>query len=132
MTDIVVTVPRAGWPRFLEEPCTAFAQRTWLFYPDRPPLNPGDWLHVVSHGRLRCAIVIDRALMPQRGGFLACGLFRPAITIGETIDGFRGWKRVWWSPRELEEFPEWRTKSVWFPQATAEYGARIDRGGAGS
>jgi len=114
MSDVVVTIPRAGWPGFISHSIAAHCPRTYDFYGERPPLIEGDWLFFLAHRRIRCAIAVYR-VVPMGPLTRALGAFRPAVTIAERVDGFPGWRRAWFTMRELVEFPEWQTKGVWLP-----------------
>lgn len=113
MTDIVVTVPRAHWPDFIasHRPLFPCARR---FCADHPPLAVADWIFFAAHRRIRCAMEVTQVV--RRGPCLiAAGTFRPALTIAETVPGFPGWRRAWFSMREVKDFSDWRTKGIWYP-----------------
>jgi hypothetical protein len=98
----------------------------------KPPIGPGDRLYVCSWGYLRGWAPVTRlAQTPsgwaicRGGGAVACTLrvgcglkgaeYERSVQVGPPpdgicrIDGFRGWRKVWW-PREAEvPFPDWMT-----------------------
>jgi hypothetical protein len=115
--DIVVTVPMGFWPEWIEEGDAAGEPSTgeeWGFFMGgrRPPVEAGDRLYVVAHGRLRGFAPVTR-LAHTDNGFAICreggGV---AVTIDETIKGFRGWRRRWWSRADERPFPDWMTANV--------------------
>lgn len=126
MTDLVVTVPKQLWLPWIAEgdaagdPCTG---EEWGFYLGgiRPPISTGDRLYIVAHDKLRgYAPVVrltrsspltdelrfagekDKWVICRRGNAVA-------VTIDETIKGFRGWRRRWWTCDIERPFPDWRT-----------------------
>lgn len=119
MTDLVVTIPRERWTGFITHSTGANCSRSYDFYGERPPLVEGDWLFFLSHRRIRAAIAVHR-VMPMGPITRAVGAFKPAITVAESRQGFKGWQRAWFSMRDVVEFSEWRTKGVWLPPSPAE------------
>jgi hypothetical protein len=118
MTDIVVTVPRDRWPHFVAGYGRSGQPASWQFCQNQPPLTVGDWLFMAAHGRIRCAIAISQ--IARRGPCLiAAGSLRAGITIEEKVAGFPGWRRAWFSMRAVIEFPDWRSKGVWYPPKSA-------------
>jgi hypothetical protein len=145
MTDLVVTVPRDLWEGWIDEGDAAGEPETgeeWGFtcgY-EKPPIVPGERLYVVSHDRLRGFALVTRVCFLHYGGGPRGECveltYRPrgadgswaigrkggavACTIPEQIQGFRGWRPVWWR-REMEvAFPEWRTADLWLNRARDE------------
>ena len=118
--NLVVTVPKWFWPEWIAEgdaagePCTG---EEWGFFlgGNRPPIGAGDRLYVVAHGLLRGYAPVTRLAEPdpicrqwaicRRGGGVA-------ITIDQTIKGFRGFRKVWWPESAEIPFPDWKTKGV--------------------
>ena len=114
MTAIVVTVARDNWPAFLAEhgPGTSRGrQHVFHLFGDRPPISPGDTLYVVSHGRLRCALMLE-LIVPHHGGWQLVASLLRAVTLPGFVQGFPDWRRCWW--RDIDElpFPSWRTEAV--------------------
>ncbi|TIW26538.1 MAG: hypothetical protein E5V63_13255 [Mesorhizobium sp.] len=143
MSDLVVTCPKGFWEEWLLEGDPAgskWSGTEWGWYLTsraRPPINVGDRLYVVAHGRLRgyAPVTALRGLsfdpkhdcQPPGGVYLDvadldasppyhavdqwCICRRGdavAVTIHEPIKGFQGWRYTWW-PREQEiPFPNWR------------------------
>lgn len=119
MSDLVVTCPKGFWLEWIAEgdPAGTPASGTewgWYLGGHRPPINFGDRLYVVAWGRLRGFAPVT-VLRPVGGRNQWCICRRGsavAVTIPETIPGFRGWRKRWW-PREAEvEFREWQTEGV--------------------
>lgn len=107
----------------------------WFLGGPEPPIGPGDRLYVVAWGYLRGWAPVT-SLRQRPGGWaicrkaeaVACTLrvdssvgghlgveYERSTQVGYPpdgicrIDGFRGFRRVWW-PREAESaFPEWMT-----------------------
>lgn len=114
MTDIVVTVARDKWAAFLAEHGVGTnrgRQHVFHLFGDRPPSSIGDRLYVVSHGRLRCALMIE-LIVPHHGGWQVVASFIRAAALPGFVQGFPDWRRRWW--RDLDElpFPDWRTEAV--------------------
>lgn len=94
----------------------------WKFavFGERPDIAVGERVYVVCEGRLRGFAPLTRMEWkprrhnaPAAFGLGRCVLVRrgdaEAVTIDETIVGFRGWRYRWWE-RDLERpFPEWKT-----------------------
>jgi hypothetical protein len=114
MTDIVITVARDKWADFLAEhgPGTTRGRlHVFHLFGDRPPVASGDTLYVISHGRLRCALMVD-LIVPQSGGWqIVAGFLRPVTKPG-FIQGYAGWKRCWWTKLDEAPFADWRSEAV--------------------
>ena len=114
MTAIVISVAREKWSGFLAEHgpgTTRGRQHVFHLFGDRPPASPGDTLYVISHGRLRCALMIE-LIVPHHGGWqVVASLLRP-VTLRGFVQGFPEWRRCWW--RDLDELPfsDWRSEAV--------------------
>jgi len=111
--DLVVTVPKWFWPEWLDEgdcvgePVTG---EEWGFYlgTKLAPILPGERLYIVAWGRLRGYAPVTRVqpgCICRQGGAVA-------ITIPETIPGFRGWRKPWWDRASEVPFPNWKTEGV--------------------
>ena len=139
--DLVVTVPKWFWPEWIEEgelPGESIESDDggWEFSVGwrKPPIVPGDRLYIVAHGRLRgyapvtglrreCDEPDGKWCIVRRGGAVA-------VTIDETIVGFRGWRQRWWQREDEKPFPDWMTAGVPDNQvAEIEEVAEIKRAG---
>ena len=118
MADCVVTVPKHLWQVWIEEgdlpgePWSGYESHFWVRQP------PAQWhigmrVYIVAHGKLRgyapiiwseleCALNPSRSCLLRGGGAVA-------VTIAQTIPGFRGYRYRWWDRRTEVLFPEWRT-----------------------
>lgn len=117
MADLVVTVPKWFWPAWIAEGDAVGEPESgeeWGFFLGgaRPPVEPGERLYIVAHGLLRGYAPVVRVVrdgerwaIGRRGGAVA-------VTIDETIKGFRGWRRRWWDPALELPFPDWKTRGV--------------------
>ena len=86
-------------------------------YGAQPKIESGERVHVVARDRLRGYAPLirlqggNRAVSHQRRvGFW--DLIREggavAVTIPETVKGFRGWRYRWWDRSVETPFPGWR------------------------
>ena len=137
MSDLVVTVPKDFWLGWLAEGDLPDEPPGGVFGPDGeydftcgrgktspPPIQRGERVYVVAHGRLRgyaplvrLSSVQGKWSLVRRGGAVA-------VTIDEEIRGFQGYRGRWW-PREIERpFPDWRTKGIDVRCAAKEHRAR--------
>ena len=116
--DLVVTVPQDRWKDWLAEGDCADTPPSGREYEytvgTTPPIARGERLYIAAYGKLRGYAPVTavscirgapgmrtRYFILRRGDAVAC-------TIDEPIQGFRGWRTVWW-PREAERpFPQWR------------------------
>jgi hypothetical protein len=117
VADIVVTVPKGLWLDWIYEG-DAVGQppsgEEWGFFlgGPRPHIEPGEYVYVVAHGRLRGYSPLTRVMPTDRGFALCRKAEAQAVTIDEKIPGFRGWRARWWD-RSLEQpFPEWMFADV--------------------
>ena len=131
MCDAVVTVPMnlkhpdfpglKGLDAWIAEGDAAGDPATgeeWWFetYGPLPVFIPGDRLYVVCEDRLRgysplTAVMYDKLslrLGKSRIAFVRKG-GAVAVTIPETIRGFRGWRARWWQREDEQPFPDWKT-----------------------
>lgn len=120
MTDVVVTVPKMFWRSWIAEgdlPGEA-AQYESHFWASGllPPLEPGDRVYIVSHGRVRgyaplvrieqrCTLRPSTKCLLREGGAVA-------VTIDEPVRGFQGVRRRWWDRSRERPFPDWQTAGV--------------------
>lgn len=113
MVDLVVTVPKGFWPKWIEEGDAAGEAITgteWGFYIGnrRPPIHPGERLYIVAWGRLRGFSPVTRVqsgCICREGGGVA-------MTIPGSVPGFRGWRRRWWDREAEVPFPDWMTADI--------------------
>lgn len=117
MADLVVTVPKDLWPGWIAEGDAAGQPESgteWAFWigGGRPPIEAGDRLYIVAHGRLRGYAHVTRVMKTERSwGICRCG-GAVACTLDVPILGFRGWRKVWWKREEELPFPDWKTAGV--------------------
>lgn len=118
MPDLVVTVPKDFWFEWINEgdavgePATGTEWGFWLGR-NEPPIERGDRLYIVAHGRLRGYSPVTRVAQDAEGRWVVCreggGV---ACTIPEPIRGFQGFRHRWW-PRATEKpFICWKTDGV--------------------
>ncbi|KKM63583.1 hypothetical protein LCGC14_1510020 [marine sediment metagenome] len=130
-TDYVVTVPmtfthpcapgRRGLDAWIAEGDAAGDPETgkdWWFttYGVLPVFQGGCRLYIVCEGRLRgyapiTNIMFDESRMHDGKGPIAFvrrggGV---AVTIDQTVRGFRGYRRRWWERSDEVAFPGWKT-----------------------
>ncbi|RTL20224.1 MAG: hypothetical protein EKK55_18090 [Rhodocyclaceae bacterium] len=122
MADLVVTCPAYFWADWIAEGDPVGADESgeeWGFTiaraPKVAPIEAGERLYVVAHGRLRGYAPVTRVeIIPdphgsiticRRGGAVA-------VTIDEPIKGFRNYRRTWWKREAERPFPDWRTAGV--------------------
>ena len=116
MPDVVVTVPRAKWPEWIDEgdlPGDVESGEEYAFslWGTPPDIEPNDRVYIVAHGRLRGYAPLTRIIAGyRRGEFALCRSGHAvACTIDEPIVGFRGWRYRHWDRRAEKPFPNWRT-----------------------
>jgi hypothetical protein len=118
--DVVATVPMDLWADWLDEGDLPGDEKTgeeWGFYTGGavPDVLPGSRVYVVAHGRLRgfsplTRLVVDggRVVFCRRAGAVA-------VTIPESIRGFRGWRYRWWNREDERAFPDWKDPGAGAP-----------------
>jgi hypothetical protein len=123
MADLVVTVPKELWADWIAEGDAAGSPETgetWGFQlsSQQPPIDIGDRLYIVAHGRLRgyapvtkVALIDGRWWVGRKGGAVA-------VTVPFPIPGFRGWRRKWWKSSGESPFPAWEFAGVDAAMAT--------------
>ena len=127
MTDLVVTCPKHFWAEWIDEGDPAgepYQGGEWAWYTGRcnatmqykPPIEPGERLYIVAHGRLRGYAPVVRVeeingrwAIIRRGG-------AEAVTLKEGIRGFQGWRLRWWEREDEIPFPDWKTEGVYGPR----------------
>ena len=113
--DVVVTVPKKLWTDWLAEGSRAGEppedpnQGFDFSVPSRPKIERGERVYVVAHGRLRGYARLVSIERDDRTYFLVRKAGAVAVTIADTIPGFRGWRYRWWDPSIEIPFPEWKT-----------------------
>lgn len=120
--DICVTVPKGIWSDWLDEgdlPGDPETGGEWGFFTwgPKPAIAAGERVYVVAHGRLRgYAPLTSLEWRAAAGGMGHIGFGRKggavAVTVPETIRGFRGWRTRWWNRSAETPFPDWRTAGV--------------------
>ena len=115
--DVVVTVPKRLWLDWIDEGDAVGEQPTgeeWGFFMGgpMPKIERGERVYIVAHGRLRGYAPLTRIARTERGFALCREAGAVAVTIPETIVGFRGWKNPWWDRAIEVPFPRWRTEGV--------------------
>jgi hypothetical protein len=117
MSDLVVTVPKGIWLEWLSEGDAVGEPETgeeWGFFlgGGRPPIAPGERLYIVAWGRLRGYAPVTRLAPTDRGWAICRRGGAVAVTIGQPIPGFRGFRKRWWERAAELPFPEWMTAGV--------------------
>lgn len=115
--NLVVTVPKWLWCQWIDEGDAAGEPETggeWGFFlgGNKPPIGPGDKLYIVAHGRLRGYAPVTRLMQTERGWAICRKGGGVAVTIDEPIQGFRGFRKVWWPEAAEKSFPSWKTEGV--------------------
>ena len=118
--DLVGTCPKGFWKEWLLEGDCAGDPRGNLQYCWQTRsimarmIFPGDRFYVVAHGRLRGYALVTETPYDYLSGMYCiyrCG-GAVAVTIPETVRGFRGLKAPWWDPKAEIPFPDWKTCGV--------------------
>jgi hypothetical protein len=118
MTDLVVTVPKWFWAKWIEEGDPAGASwsgQEWDFgfhKQTRPPIEAGERLYIVGHNRLRGYAPVVRVQRYEWGWAIVRRGDAVACTIEEPIPGFRGWRKPWWARERERPFANWQTADV--------------------
>lgn len=113
MGDLVVTVPKDIWADWIDEGDAAGdpdSGEEWGFYlgGSKPSISAGERLYVVAWGLLRGYAPVTRVVDTGRGWCICRRGAAVAVTIDEAIQGFRGWRPVWWQREQERPFPQWR------------------------
>lgn len=121
MPDVVVTVPKGIWLDWIEEgdcPGDPPTGEEWGFstWGARPNIARGERVYIVAHGKLRGYAPLTRYEFSAAGnqGRVVFGRAAGAVavTIAESIRGFRGWRYRWWKREDEQPFPEWKTEGI--------------------
>ena len=123
MPHLVVTVPKWFWPEWIAEGDAAgdpASGQEWGYtVGTRPPILPGERLYIVSHGLLRGYAPVTRVVpvasqhCSERTRYVICRESNAvAVTIVQPIQGFRGFRKIWWSEKDEQPFPDWKTRGV--------------------
>lgn len=116
MVDLVVTVPKGFWKEWIDEGDAAGDPETgeeWGYYVGwrKPPIGPGDRLYIVAHGKLRGYAPVTRVVCTfseYKHSWAICRKGNAvAVTIKEPIQGFRGFRKIWWNTKDEHHFPKW-------------------------
>lgn len=116
MADVVVTVPMRLWEEWVEEgglPGAAWDGSEYHFWLSRlPAINWGERVYVVAGGRLRGYAPLQRReancrLNPGKS-CLVRSVGAVAVTVGQPIKGFRGFRYRWWDRAEESPFLDWK------------------------
>ena len=112
--DVVVTVPKSfGLKQWIHEgdPAgTPWSGQLWAFYfgGAKPNIKVGERVYVVCEGKLRGYAPLHRLDWDgNRGAFIRKGN-AVAVTLKETVTGFRGWRYRWWDYTQEIPFPDWK------------------------
>ena len=115
MAHVVVTVPKKIWPAWLAEGDAAGEPYSgnWSYFrvANVPKIEVGERVYVVSHGKLRGyapLVAIARHFKGEPGTFLVRAGGAVACTIPYDINGFQGYRYIWWSQYDELPFPDWR------------------------
>lgn len=119
--DVVVTVPKDLWELWLEEgdlPGDKPTGEEWGFYTSgaRPGIRRGDRVYVVAHGKLRGYAPLTRLEVDGRRLTFGREGAAVALTIPESIRGFRGWRYRWWNRKIETAFENWKTYGIGKPE----------------
>src|SRR3990167_9316431 len=113
VTDVVVTLPQSfGLVSWVIEGDAAGTPETgeeWDFSTagSRPDIMPGERVYVTYKGHLiGYAPLVRLDWSGYRGAFIRKS-GAVAVTIPETIRGFRGWRYRWWDREAERPYPEW-------------------------
>lgn len=126
MGDVVVTVPKnfeyydpkskrllggiEGWIAEGDAAGEPWSGEEWYFtlggYP--PRIAKGERVYIVHNNKLRGYAPLIRVERLDYGYALVRGGGAVAITIDETIVGFRGFKYRWWGYEQEKPFPDWQ------------------------
>lgn len=113
MPDVVVTVPKWFWPRWIAEGDAVGDIPTgdeWGFSVGaKPEVQAGDRCYVVAHGKLRGYAPITGVAYNAGQWHILRRAGAVAVSIPERIQGFRGFRYRWWDRIVETPFPEWRT-----------------------
>jgi hypothetical protein len=73
-----------------------------------PHISKGDRVYVVHNGKLRGYAPLVRVEKLDYGYALVRGGGAVAVTIDESIVGFRGYRYRWWKYEQERPFPDWQ------------------------
>jgi hypothetical protein len=114
--DIVVTVPKGQWQSWIAEgdlpgEAPEYESHFWIGNSALPPIEPGERVYIVAHGKLRGYAPLvrkeQRCQLNPRASCLVRTGNAVAVTIDEPIRGFQGWRYAWWSRDDEKPFPDW-------------------------
>jgi hypothetical protein len=120
MPDVVVTVPKDLWGRWIDEGvlpgerCPAGTEFVFKVA-GKPMVTPGERIYIVAHGKLRgyAPLVRVKTQRHPNGSSLVSFLVRRggaiAVTIPMEIRGSQGYRYRFWQREDEVPFPDWRT-----------------------
>lgn len=109
MCDLVGTCPKGFWQEWIAEGDAAGEPESgeeWGWFTKhsyRRLIRPGERFYVVSHGKLRGYALVTGlwgGAIVRKGGAVA-------VTIDQSIPGFRGLRKRWWDYSIERPFPNW-------------------------
>lgn len=116
--DLVGTCPKNLWKKWIEEGDAAgdnYTGTEWAWFTKSRvtlKLQKGDRFYVVCNGKLRGYALVTRVFCPLVEGGPVFAICRRggavAVTIPETIPGFRGLRKRWWEREQEVPFPDWK------------------------
>lgn len=120
MADLVGTCPKDFWHEWIAEGDAAGLPESgeewgwWTGSRMIRDIKVGDRFYVVSHGLLRGYSLVTRVhLSPDGVGGAICRMGGGvAVSIDQTVPGFRGLRRRWWDRDAEYPFPNWQTFGV--------------------
>lgn len=118
MADLVGTCPLDFWQEWIAEGDAAgdpYSGEEWGWFTshrDAALIRPGDRFYVASHGRIRGYAPVTRVVKRERGYVICRRGDAVAVTIDETVPGFRGLLARWWEYSAERPFPDWKTAGV--------------------
>jgi len=117
--DVVVTVPKSfGLDQWIAEGDAAgeaWSGEEWHFYlgGHAPNIQKCERVYIVYNGKLRgyAPLVRVERYLDESGTIPSYALVRHggavAVTIDQTIKGFRGVRYRWWNYEDEKLFPDW-------------------------
>ena len=114
MADVVVTVPKsfglAAWVAEGDAAGSPWSGEVWHFnlWGQPPTIEPGERVYVVYNGKLRGYATLVRISRHGPNFSLVRHGGARAVTIDETIRGFRGYRYRFWDREDEKPFPDWR------------------------
>ena len=124
MTDVILTLPlsfkhmgKRGLEGWIDEGDPAGSEWTgnyWDFTTGgrKPKIKPGERVYICHAGKLiGYAPLVELVADEKNKGFYYLNFIRGgdavAVTIGEEVKGFRGWRYRWWDYEDEIAYPNW-------------------------